>query len=294
MADGWAPARSRPWLRVVIAAGVLALLALQPARAEAALAPSYVALGDSYTAGPLIPLQLPDHPGCLRSDRNYPHLIAAAVGYPLRDVSCSGAQTKDMTAAQDVSPGPPNPPQFDALDAGTRVVTVGIGGNDIGFTSIIQDCVSPTPFGHPCQDKYVVNGVDTLAVRIQQTAPRIAAVLAEIHRRSPLAAVYIVGYPAILPETGPGCWPTMPVAAADVPYLRSVEKNLNAMIKRQAKANRATYVDTYTPSIGADSCALPTVRGVEPLVPTNPAAPVHPNARGMVGMAAATRSAMGL
>ena len=217
---------------------------------------------------------------------------ASATGLPLRDVSCSGAQTKDMSASQSVTPGPANPPQFDALDAATSIVTVGIGGNDIGFTTIIKDCVSSSPFGTPCQKKYVVNGVDTLAVRINQTGPRVGAVLQEIHRRSPAARVFIVGYPAILPETGPGCWPTMPVAINDVPYLRTVERNLNAMIRSQADANGATYVDTYAPSIGHDACRLPTVRWVEPMVPTNPAAPVHPNARGMQGMAAATAAAI--
>src|SRR3954469_3865632 len=60
----------------------------------------YVALGDSYTAGPLIPNQSLDPLGCLRSDANYPHRVAPAVGMSLVDVSCSGAETGDMTAAQ--------------------------------------------------------------------------------------------------------------------------------------------------------------------------------------------------
>ena len=71
---------------------------------------SYVALGDSYTAGPLIPLQETDPLGCLRSDHNYPHLVAAALSVSdFRDPSCSGAETDDMTMPQGVSPGP-NPP----------------------------------------------------------------------------------------------------------------------------------------------------------------------------------------
>jgi lysophospholipase L1-like esterase len=254
---------------------------------------SYVALGDSYTAGPVIPVQRTDYPGCLRSDHNYPALVAVSVGEPVfRDASCSGAQTKDMTQTQDVSPDPNNPPQFDRLDADTRVVTLGIGGNDIGFTEIAKSCASPTPTGTPCQDKYVVNGDDQISDRIAATAPKVASVLQGIHNRSPQTTVYVVGYPAILPESGPGCWPTMPITPDDVPYLRGVEKNLNAMLATQAAADNAVYVDTYTPSIGHDACQLPTVRWVEPVVPVNPAAPIHPNAAGMQGMAAAVLAAM--
>lgn len=253
---------------------------------------SYVALGDSYTAGPVIPVQQTDPLGCLRSDHNYPHLVAAALGVStFRDPSCSGAETGDMTNAQDVDPGP-NPPQFDSLDAGTQLVTVGIGGNDIGFTEIAESCASPTPTGHPCQDRYVVNGHDELAQRIDDTAPKVAAVLQGIHRRSPRARVFVVAYLAILPETGPGCWPQLPMTPEDVPYLRGVEKKLNAMLAQQAAANRATFVDAYTASIGHDACQLPLVRWVEPAIPASPAAPVHPNLFGMQGYATAVQAAI--
>jgi hypothetical protein len=58
------------------AVGLVVLVAALAAGAPAAAAaPSYVSLGDSYTAGPLIPNQLPPY-GCLKSDHNYPHLAA--------------------------------------------------------------------------------------------------------------------------------------------------------------------------------------------------------------------------
>jgi hypothetical protein len=102
-------------------------------------------------------------------------LAAASLGRSLADVSCSGAKTDDMTAPQDVTPGPANPPQFNGLTADTQIVTLQIGGNDIGFTSILQNCATANPFAHPCRDKYVVNGRDTLADKIAATAPKIAA-----------------------------------------------------------------------------------------------------------------------
>jgi hypothetical protein len=84
----------------------------------------------------------------------------------------------------------------------------------------------------------------------------------------------------------------MPVAPGDAPYLRDTEKRLNAMLATQAAAAGATYVDVYTPSIGHDACSLPGARWVEPLLPLSPAAPVHPNALGMQGMAAVVAAAM--
>jgi lysophospholipase L1-like esterase len=283
------PART---LVVSLCVAVVGLFA--PATAQARKPPqSYVALGDSYTAGPLIPVQQPDPFGCLRSDHNYPHLVAAALGVnDFKDASCSGAETEDMTAPQGVTPGP-NPPQFDRLAASTELVTIGIGGNDIGFSEIIENCFAPTPSGHPCQDHYVVNGHDELRARIAATAPKVAAVLQGIHQRSPLARIYVIPYIAILPESGPGCWPQMPIAPDDVPYLRGIQKELNRMLAQQARTNGARYVDAYTPSIGHDACQLPINRWVEPAVPTTPAAPVHPNLFGMQGYAATVLARVG-
>lgn len=250
--------------------------------------PTFVGLGDSWAAGPLIPMF--EQPwGCIRSTNNYAHHAAPRLGLALRDVSCSGAKTDHMEAPQGVTPGP-NPPQFGALDADADVVTLLIGGNDIGFSSIAQDCFSPTPFGQPCQDKYVVNGHDTIADRIAATSPKVGAAIDGIRQRAPGATVLVLNYAAIFPHTpGPlgdiGCYPQIPVAHADVPYLRSVQENLNAMIAAEV-AGRAgvELVDVYGASVGHDACQPPGLRWIEPVVPASPAAPVHPNLVGMLAM----------
>ena len=270
-------------------------LALAFVVALAACAPpqSYVALGDSYSAGPVIPVQLADPAGCLRSDHNYPHLTAPDARPPVfRDVSCSGATTADMTSSQSVTPGPNPPPQFDALDANTAAVSLTIGGNDIGFVSIAENCSSPVNSGTPCQDRYVVNGDDMISDAIARTAPKVAAVLQGIHTRSPGAKVFVLAYLDILPDDGTGCYPQVPITDGDAPYLRDKEKELNAMLQTQAVANGAIFLDTYKLSIGHDACQLPTVRWVEPLVPVNPAAPLHPNLAGMQAMATRLVAAM--
>lgn len=269
--------------RALLLAAALLAVALT-LTATAARAANYVALGDSYTAGPLIPnpvLPL----GCLKSSNNYPRLAAPSIGLTLRDASCSGAKTDHMTNPQNVDPDGPNPPQFNSLDATTTVVSVTIGGNDIGFSEVAQGCITVNPFSTPCKDKYTAGGKDQLAERIAATAPKIAAVLQGIHTRSPSAEVFVLNYPAIFPETGFGCWPQMPIGFGDVPYLRSTEQKLNAMLATQAAANGATLVDWYKASIGHDACKGSSTRWVEPLVPGELAAPIHPNKAGMQGAA---------
>jgi lysophospholipase L1-like esterase len=272
---------------MVSAVGCAALAVFIPGQAHAdpaSVSREYVALGDSYTSGPIIPLQTGLPAGCLRSDHNYPSLVHAALrSSAFRDISCSGATTKEMTNAQAVTGGS-NPPQLSALTERTALVSLGIGGNDIGFANIIETCAlkSPTqPLGAACRDYYRRGGRDEISDRIHATAPKVAAVLEEISNRSPDARVLVVGYPTLLPDSGPGCFPVVPFSPGDVAYLRGVEHQLNGMLAAEAKDAGAEYVDTYRGSIGHDMCQLPGTKWVEGLVPTSPAYPAHPNALGM-------------
>ena len=261
-------------LALLVAAGA-------PAAGAGPTAPvgTYVALGDSFAAGPLIPNQI-DIPGCIRSDRNYAHLVATAIQAPLRDATCLGATTEDMTTPQDVSGGP-NPPQFDQLGADTTAVTINIGGNDTGYLDIVVSCLSGDGAGTPCQDRFVVGGVDEISNRIAATAPKVAAVLQGIRERAPAAQVFLVGYLQILPDTGPGCRAQLPFADADVPYLQAKQRELEVMLAAQAAANGAAFVDAFGASAGHDACQPVGVRWVEPLAGAQSGAPVHPNALGM-------------
>ncbi|MFJ9720637.1 SGNH/GDSL hydrolase family protein [Streptomyces sp. NPDC101213] len=250
----------------------------------------YVALGDSYTSGPLIPRQV--DAGCARSDHNYPSLVAARYQVAsFTDVSCSGAKTDEMGKAQGT-----NGPQLDALKRDTDLVTLQIGGNDMGFGPIIGTCAalsSKDPSGDPCRQYYTSSGVDRLALNILETAPKVARVLRAVHARAPHARVLVVGYPALLPDDGSGCYPSVPFAAKDFPYLRDTGKRLNRMLRLVAWLNRAEFVDAYGPSVGHDMCKAPADRWVEPLRPTAPAAPAHPNAKGMETTASAVLERLG-
>ena len=283
------PVRSM-WIVVLALAACLSSCtsagpAAQPAR-QRHVAQRYVALGDSYTSGPLIPDQAVS--GCLRSSHDYPALAAAAI-HPasFTDVSCDGATTASMTHAQTIL-GHTIAPQFAALSPDDTLVTVQVGGNDIGFASIVATCaiLSLTgPSGSPCAKHYTSGRTSRLGRATAQAAPKVAAVLQGIHRRAPHARVLLVGYPDILPASGDGCWPQAPVASGDIAYLRGVEIGLNRMLATEAGRHQATYVNTYADSIGHDACEGPGIRWIEGLIPTSVALSFHPNEAGERAMA---------
>lgn len=249
--------------RRVAALMAAALVAMTAGLGAASAAPAgyhrYVALGDSFTSGPLIPLQRLDPLGCLRSTNDYPAWLADTLDVEsFTDVSCSGADTTNMTAPQSIPFGTA-PPQFDALRTNTDLVTVGLGGNDFGvfgeLTSVCPGLRAQDPTGAPCRDRYTVDGVDTVTARIPAIQARVAAVLSGVHQRSPGAKVALVGYLRIAPPTG-HCPDILPFADGDLRWVDSVQRALNGALSAAAAHDGATtFVDTYGPSLGHDACA---------------------------------------
>ncbi|GAA0334550.1 SGNH/GDSL hydrolase family protein [Actinoallomurus spadix] len=252
-----------------------------PARAVTLTGGRYVALGDSFTAGPFIPHRHGTPIACLRSDHNYPSLVARMLQpASFTDVSCSAATTADLSRSQSVLFGH-NKPQLDAVTRDTTLVTIGIGGNDIGYSRIVLTCAAFSLTDHrgaPCRRYYGT----TLDRRIDDTAPKIAAILRAVHDRAPRARVLLVGYPRMLPSRT-GCWPNVPTAVGDIPFLDRFERHLNTMLAAEARRGDARFVDAYTTARHHDMCSAD--RWVEGILIKNPAAPVHPNAKGMQAVA---------
>lgn len=273
-----------------VASLLLTVALVSPAGAAGPL--RYVALGDSYSAAsgtvppdPSAPLE------CARSTVNYPHDIAGRLGAQLTDVTCGAAETKDYFSSQ----YPGVAPQLTALRTDTQLVTMTIGGNDSGvFLDAILDCGSAglATFGqgHPCQDRYGSSFSDTIN---STTYPALVHALSAVRTVAPAARVAILGYPWIMPRTD-GCFPLMPVATGDVPYLRGIQATLNDAVRRAAAATGAQYVDFSTVSEGHDACQPIGTRWIEPvLAGTNPVI-VHPNALGESRMADQTMAVLQL
>ncbi|MFC7306508.1 SGNH/GDSL hydrolase family protein [Streptomyces monticola] len=250
--------------------------------ATATAGEAYVALGDSMASGPLIPL--PTGPlACGRSTNNYPHELAGRLDVAaLRDVTCSGADTKDMFEPQKLSlggiPMGEAPPQLNALSAGTTLVTLTIGGNDAGLVGIAQSCMTVDPNATPCKEKYTEGGVDQVAQRVDAVAPKVAAVLDAIRAKAPKARILVAGYGLYIKPGG--CFPYQPVLNVDADYLQANVNRLNGVLAAQSAAHGAEYIDLAGPSKGHDACQAPSAKWVEGYVPTAPAAPLHPNQAG--------------
>jgi lysophospholipase L1-like esterase len=284
---------SQPVRRAARRGAVIVLLATSLAisvavGARAATGP-YVALGDSYTSAPLVPNPTGNPILCGRSTNNYPQDVKRAISpASFIDASCSSATTTDMTQSQSLEGGLQTaPPQFNALGTQDALVTVGIGGNDAGLISVAEECAeldAAWPFGSRCKSHYQSGGSDTEVAKINAAGPKVASTIQGIHARAPKARVLVVGYPDGLPQNGSSCYPIVPFSSGDVSYFNSLELQLNAVIKQAAQANGATYVDTFTSSIGHDACRGSSA-WVNGIIPTSAAFPLHPNQAGEVNMA---------
>jgi lysophospholipase L1-like esterase len=226
----------------------------------------YVALGDSYTAAPLVPTT-DTTDACFRSDGNYPHLLAASLpDVRLTDVSCSGADSRAMTGTQSIG-GQTKPPQLDAVDADTDLVTIGLGGNDFGlFGSMSLKCfrlAQDDPGGAPCRDANRAGGGDELLDLVPRIQAKVAGVLDEIRERAPDATVVAVSYPRLLPRQGT-CPDLVPLAAGDYAYVTEVNKALSDAVLGAAAEAGVASVDVYAASRGHDVCSdEPWVNGIQ-------------------------------
>jgi lysophospholipase L1-like esterase len=261
----------------VLAGCVITALGVAAPAAHAQTQLHYVALGDSYSAGPLDG-PITGNPLCLQSSASYPYETAAYLGASLNDVSCSGADSSNVTST---SQYPGVSPQVDALSSSTQLVTLTDGGNDNNlFISAVAEC-SVTDIadflniGTPCKDVYgntFSNDVAADATTVEQT-------FATVKADAPSAQVYVLGYPDILPSSG-NCYPTMPLTSGDTAYLNGIEVDLNSMIRAEAAKAGVHYVSTYSQFVGHGACATGSNQWINPLLPTNGGISVHPNAAG--------------
>jgi lysophospholipase L1-like esterase len=233
-------------------------------------------------AGPGISPRAEDAPLLAgRSARNYPHLVAARLGLDLVDVTYSGATTANvLTESQNGAP-----PQIDALDGSETLVTVTIGGNDVGYV----------PFLYSAGVRGWVRRVPLLRSRHRSTPDALAQEqamasvgnsLKEVGRtlraKAPLAKVLFVDYLSVLPSAGIAA---PPLSEADVVIGRDIADTLARLTAEAAADTGCGLVCVSEPSREhhAWSTEAWTTKFGLPL-PRRPA-PLHPNAAGMRAVA---------
>lgn len=269
----------------VLAAGaVLAGCAHQPAHVSSrslARGAHYVAMGSSYAAGPGITTMVVGAPArCSRSNDNYAHQLARRRALVLTDVSCSGATTAHL-----LGPWIELPAQLDALRADTKLVTVTIGGNDLGYMGVLfgASCLGLQRAGTGqqmnCRDVVLPTEQDYAGL-----AERMRRIATEVHRRSPDARLIFVDYVTVLPPEG-HC-DAVPMSDADADQARTLDARLRQLTEQAALDNGAELLDASAVTRGHDACAPdPWINGfVRPDSPV-PVVGFHPRLAGMTAIA---------
>jgi lysophospholipase L1-like esterase len=242
----------------------------------------YVALGSSMAAGPGIRPSAAGAPfGSGRSARNYAHLVAERLNLDLVDVTFSGATTAHLLADRQRSARP----QIEALDGSEELVTITIGGNDVGYVPLLMAGSLPA----------VVRRLPPIAARLRELFDRGArekaldgieatlhAVGAAVRQRSPRARVTFVDYLTLLPPDGEAA---APLSAEHADLGRLVATRLEEATAAAAQATgcellRAGHASRSHHGWSADPWAV--AAGLP--LPWRPA-PFHPNAEGMRAVA---------
>lgn len=240
--------------------------------------PRYVSMGSSYAAGlGIAPYQESAPARCARSTRNYANQLAARRGLTLVDVGCSGARTSAV-----LQPWGELPAQIDAVTTDTALVTITIGGNDIGLVGGLYGGSCRQRAETNCAPQSAPSEADYAALRTAMTG-----IVTAIRERAPKARIVLVEYPTILPPRG-SCAAT-PLADADADAARTKAARLLAITREAAAAGGAAVIPTSEFSRDHDACAAqPWMNGY----PAPDAAPYHPKLAAMTAIAEALDRAL--
>jgi lysophospholipase L1-like esterase len=228
--------KHRSPLLAMIVATVGLVAGLMSAPSAHAAAPTYVALGDSYASGIGTRSYISDGTSCQRSTYAYPSLIAVARGYSLNFKACSGAKVPDVTNNQ-----------LSALTTATNYVTISVGGNDAGFSSVLTECAKPG-WASNCN-----GAIDTAQNYINNTLPgKLSTLYASIKAKAPNAKVVVVGYPRIFngEDCNAGTW----FSPTEESRLNATADLINSKTSAQASAKGFSFANPTSRFIGHAVC----------------------------------------
>jgi GDSL-like lipase/acylhydrolase family protein len=260
----------------------------------------YVALGSSMAAGPGIRPRAPGAPfGSGRSARNYAHLVAEQLNLDLADVTFSGATTAHVLAESQRGA----PPQMSALDGSESLVTITIGGNDVGYVPLLMVAAllgsiarrlprgayppsetSDCPYRRRTRLARLLPAVAALLDReareraLGEVGDSLCAVGSAVRRKAPRARVVFVDYLTLLPPVGMSA---APLSADDADLGRHVGACLEKLTAAAAQATGCELVRAGQASRDHHCWSTdPWAFGTGWPLPWRPA-PFHPNVAGM-------------
>jgi lysophospholipase L1-like esterase len=197
---------------------------------------NYVALGDSYSSGDGAGDYLSSSGSCDRSAAAYPEQWAAAHSpATFTSVACSGATTADVLSSQ-----------VSALSASTTLVSITIGGNDAGFSSVMETCVLAST-------STCVNAVQTAETFVAGQLPaRLDSTLQTIAADAPNATVVVLGYPDLYDLSKSGS--CIGLSTQDRVALNQGADDLDNALQAAAQANHDTFADVRGQFAGHEIC----------------------------------------
>jgi lysophospholipase L1-like esterase len=237
------------------------LLTLVAAPAHAATGyenTDYVALGDSYSSGVGAPGQ---SGSCLVGTNGYPAQWAAKYDPKTYvNAACSGAVTSDVLSKQ-----------VSSLSSDTDLVTITIGGNDVGFSDVVITCtVGSYNSCESAVDSARTYAENTLPASLDQTYTAIKSHAAN-------AEVVVLSYPLLFDTTTSSCG-VGGMSLAKRKIINDGDNELDDIIKTHAQAAGFTYGEARTTFAGHGVCApAPWINGLQLLSATDS---FHPNKSG--------------
>ncbi|EME99517.1 SGNH/GDSL hydrolase family protein [Streptomyces mobaraensis NBRC 13819 = DSM 40847] len=247
-------------LALTLALGGAGAAQAAPEGASPGAAPSYVALGDSYSSGVGAGSYQSSSGDCKRSDKAYPALWSAAHRpASFAFTACSGARTGDVLSKQ-LAPLTPT----------TGLVSISVGGNDAGFADAMSTCVLNS-------DSVCLDRIATASAFIRDELPaKLDAVYSAISARSPKARVVVLGYPRFY-KLDAVC---VGLSEAKRKAINNAADLLDSVTAKRAADHGFAFGDVNTTFAGHELCSgSPWLRSVT--LPVDES--YHPTAAGQSG-----------
>ena len=248
--------------------------------------PDYVALGSSFAAGAGLGRLAQGSPLlCARSVNGYPQQLARMRQLAIVDMSCGGAVTPNLLRGGQFFQGP----QIRTITSATKLVTITVGGNDIGYIgdlSMLAARRTGTVFGRLV--RWFWQGPKPPGDRAYPALQReLTATVDAIHRLAPRATVVLATYPAIVPRAGTCA--RIGLTEAEAGLMRQVGDQLAAVTRSVASQTGSVLVDMHVLGAQHDACSgRPWTAGWA----NASVAPFHPTLAGAKATAAAISAAL--
>jgi lysophospholipase L1-like esterase len=240
----------------------------------------YLALGDSFSSGEgetsdanYLQGTNDKYEKCHISNRSYPYLVSAYLNIESqygKSVACSGAVTDDVwgsdidywgqqsrlgenglllaqssrVSAQTFAKENFLPGRVHQVDFANRyypqIITVGIGGNNVGFMSKLKPCATGLD---TCEWAATETGREKTANEIKGLFTKLVDTYQQLHDQSPWSKIYVIGYPKVITNTGTCNINVLALNTDERIFMNQAIAYINLVIEAAAKKAGVKYIN---------------------------------------------------